>query len=171
MCQGFSHFPGFLHHFVMAKLATSSIKVNDQSTPPELLSLCSTPLLPSPHHLIYPPTLHFLRLLTIMYLHLLSPLPPPSHPSNFLPPLFFPLLLRFPSPHSLHIPHLPLLLPLSSSSSSLADVLTDGGSLVAGLAPCCPEWLSSKGALAESAAPPHHSIVLNDLISQQAVWP
>ena len=113
MCQGFSHFPGFLHHFVMAKLATSSIKVNDQSTPPELLSLCSTPLLPSPHHLIYPPMLHFLRLLTIMYLHLLSPLPPPSHPSNFLPPLFFPLLLRSPSPPSLHIPHLPLSLPLS----------------------------------------------------------
>ena len=29
MCQGFSHFSGFfLHHFVLAKLATSSIRVN-----------------------------------------------------------------------------------------------------------------------------------------------
>ena len=28
MCQGFSHFSAFLHHFVLAKLATSSIKVN-----------------------------------------------------------------------------------------------------------------------------------------------
>ena len=27
MCQGFSHFSGFLHHCVLAKLATSSIKV------------------------------------------------------------------------------------------------------------------------------------------------
>ena len=27
MCQGFSHFSGFLHHFVLAKLATSSIRV------------------------------------------------------------------------------------------------------------------------------------------------
>ena len=27
MCQSFSHFPGFLHHFVLAKLATSSIRV------------------------------------------------------------------------------------------------------------------------------------------------
>ena len=27
MCQGFSHFFGFLHHFVLAKLATSSISV------------------------------------------------------------------------------------------------------------------------------------------------
>ena len=26
ICQGFSHFSGFLHHFVLAKLATSSIK-------------------------------------------------------------------------------------------------------------------------------------------------
>ena len=26
MCQGFSHFSGFLHHFVMTNLATSSIK-------------------------------------------------------------------------------------------------------------------------------------------------
>ena len=25
MCQGFSHFSGFLHHFVLAKFATSSI--------------------------------------------------------------------------------------------------------------------------------------------------
>ena len=28
MCQNFSHFSGFLHHFVLAKLATSNIKVN-----------------------------------------------------------------------------------------------------------------------------------------------
>ena len=28
--QGFSHFSGFLHHFVLAKLATSSIRVNSQ---------------------------------------------------------------------------------------------------------------------------------------------
>ena len=27
MCQGFSHFSFFLHHFVTAKLATSSIRV------------------------------------------------------------------------------------------------------------------------------------------------
>ena len=27
MCQGFSHFSGFLHNFVLAKLATSSISV------------------------------------------------------------------------------------------------------------------------------------------------
>ena len=27
MCQGFGHFPAFLHHFVLAKLATSSIWV------------------------------------------------------------------------------------------------------------------------------------------------
>ena len=27
MCQGFSNFSGFLHHFVLAKLATSSIRV------------------------------------------------------------------------------------------------------------------------------------------------
>ena len=26
---GFDHFPVFLHHFVLAKLATSSIRVND----------------------------------------------------------------------------------------------------------------------------------------------
>ena len=28
MCQGFSHFSGFLHHLILAKLATSSIRVN-----------------------------------------------------------------------------------------------------------------------------------------------
>ena len=28
MCQGFSHFSGCLHHFVLTKLATSSIRVN-----------------------------------------------------------------------------------------------------------------------------------------------
>ena len=28
MCQGFSVFSGFLHHFVLAKVATSSIRVN-----------------------------------------------------------------------------------------------------------------------------------------------
>ena len=28
MCQGFGDFSGFLHHFVLAKLATSIIKVN-----------------------------------------------------------------------------------------------------------------------------------------------
>ena len=26
MCQGFNHFSGFLHHLVLAKLATSSIR-------------------------------------------------------------------------------------------------------------------------------------------------
>ena len=29
ICQGFSHFKVFLHHFVLAKLATSSIRGND----------------------------------------------------------------------------------------------------------------------------------------------
>ena len=29
MCQGFSNFSGFLHHFVLAKLVISSIRVND----------------------------------------------------------------------------------------------------------------------------------------------
>ena len=28
MCQGFSHFPGLMHTFVLAKLATSGIRVN-----------------------------------------------------------------------------------------------------------------------------------------------
>ena len=28
MCKGFRHFSGFLHHSVLAKLATSSISVN-----------------------------------------------------------------------------------------------------------------------------------------------
>ena len=28
MCQGFSKFEGFLHNFVLAKLATSSIEAN-----------------------------------------------------------------------------------------------------------------------------------------------
>ena len=28
MCQGFSYFPGFLRDFMLAKLATSSIRVN-----------------------------------------------------------------------------------------------------------------------------------------------
>ena len=28
MCQGFSHFTGFLHHFVLAKLATTIINVS-----------------------------------------------------------------------------------------------------------------------------------------------
>ena len=32
ICQGISHFPGFLHHFVFAKLATSSIRVNTGDT-------------------------------------------------------------------------------------------------------------------------------------------
>ena len=32
MCQGFIHFQGFLHHFVLAKLATSSIRVNPSNT-------------------------------------------------------------------------------------------------------------------------------------------
>ena len=27
MCQGFSHFPGFLHHFILANLANSSMRV------------------------------------------------------------------------------------------------------------------------------------------------
>ena len=29
MCQGFNHFPGFLHGFVLAKAAISSIRVKD----------------------------------------------------------------------------------------------------------------------------------------------
>ena len=29
MCQGFSHFCSFLHHFVLAKLATSSIEIKN----------------------------------------------------------------------------------------------------------------------------------------------
>ena len=29
MCQGFSHFSGFLHHLVLATLATSSIRVKN----------------------------------------------------------------------------------------------------------------------------------------------
>ena len=28
MCQGLSHFSGVLHHFVLGKLATSSITIN-----------------------------------------------------------------------------------------------------------------------------------------------
>ena len=28
MCQGFSHFSCFMHHIVLAKLATTSIRVN-----------------------------------------------------------------------------------------------------------------------------------------------
>ena len=34
MCQGFSHFSGFLHHFVLAKLATSSIRVKKSASIP-----------------------------------------------------------------------------------------------------------------------------------------
>ena len=30
MCLGFSHFLGFLHHFLLAKLATSSIRVKHE---------------------------------------------------------------------------------------------------------------------------------------------
>ena len=30
MCQGFNYFSDFLHHFVLAKLATSSIRVIDR---------------------------------------------------------------------------------------------------------------------------------------------
>ena len=30
MFQGFSHFSGFLHHFILTKLATSSIRVKSQ---------------------------------------------------------------------------------------------------------------------------------------------
>ena len=29
MCKVFSHFSGFLHHFALAELATSSIRVNN----------------------------------------------------------------------------------------------------------------------------------------------
>ena len=32
MCQGFNRFSGFLHHFVLAKLANSSIKVKNKVT-------------------------------------------------------------------------------------------------------------------------------------------
>ena len=32
ICQGFSHFSGFLHHFVLAKVTTSSTRVNDLTT-------------------------------------------------------------------------------------------------------------------------------------------
>ena len=31
MCQGFSHLSGFLHHFVLTKLATSSIRLRYHS--------------------------------------------------------------------------------------------------------------------------------------------
>ena len=31
MCQGFSHFSVFLHHFVMAKLATNTIRVKQDN--------------------------------------------------------------------------------------------------------------------------------------------
>ena len=31
ICQGFSHFSGFSHHFVSAKLATTSIRVKESS--------------------------------------------------------------------------------------------------------------------------------------------
>ena len=37
MCQGFSHFSVFLHHFILAKLATSSIRVR-----PSLEGWCRT---------------------------------------------------------------------------------------------------------------------------------
>ena len=30
ICQGFNHFAGFLHHFVLAKLATSSIRIKQK---------------------------------------------------------------------------------------------------------------------------------------------
>ena len=30
MCQGFSHFSGFVYHFIKAKLANSSIRVTEQ---------------------------------------------------------------------------------------------------------------------------------------------
>ena len=30
MCQGFSYFIGFLHHFVLAKLATTSIRIKQK---------------------------------------------------------------------------------------------------------------------------------------------
>ena len=39
MCQGFSHFSGFLHHFVMAKLATSSIRVNSATGLTQMLAI------------------------------------------------------------------------------------------------------------------------------------
>ena len=35
MCQGFSHLSGILHHFVLTKLATSSIWVRTMHDPPE----------------------------------------------------------------------------------------------------------------------------------------
>ena len=39
ICQGFSHFSGFLHHFVLAKVATSSIRVNKFSLR-RVISIC-----------------------------------------------------------------------------------------------------------------------------------
>ena len=41
MCQGFNIFSGFLHHFVLAKLATSSIRVNYQDAPDVTGMICS----------------------------------------------------------------------------------------------------------------------------------
>ena len=42
ICQGFSHLLAFLHHFVLAKLATGSIRVNEnlskQGTYPDVLN-------------------------------------------------------------------------------------------------------------------------------------
>ena len=32
MCQGSSHFSGFLHHFVLAKVATNSMRVKQNMT-------------------------------------------------------------------------------------------------------------------------------------------
>ena len=39
MCQGLSHFKGILHHFILAKLATSSIGVESFSKVPESVML------------------------------------------------------------------------------------------------------------------------------------
>ena len=39
MCQGFSHFAAFLHYFVLAKLASSIIRVNNHNKVIELVYL------------------------------------------------------------------------------------------------------------------------------------
>ena len=45
MCQGFSHFSGFLHQFILAKLATSSIRVKPLESvkidPREVMEKCT----------------------------------------------------------------------------------------------------------------------------------
>ena len=48
MCQGFNHFSGLLHHFVLAKLATSSIRVNSEATGRQVYVICMDSFLNDP---------------------------------------------------------------------------------------------------------------------------